>query len=296
MKELLGGLLLLVSFVAFALGVFVLIRGHLDWLRLRSRPRALAVIGAALVGVFVAGTLLPAPPPTVRAERATAATTTPEATAPTTTTVPETTTTAAPTPTTTTAQPTTTTGLTSAPPSPTRPPETTTTGAVAVAPMPQPVTYGRGDRDPFLVPIPVTDNTGASATFTLNNVRYAPVSGSGQTGELVIVDITVTGTSSAPYKFSESALVMYYLNDSNESDPAYSHQYDRLAFGPNHTEDYTPFLPPQPLRVGSVTAGQSKRGLVILRPGSVQHPYILFVASSGDSGGPADRQAQWVLP
>jgi len=134
------------------------------------------------------------------------------------------------------------------------------------------------------------DGTGATANVTLNGVRYAPVPGMGQTGQLVVLDFTVAGTSASPFQYSQDNVQMAYLNSSAESDPAYAHTSDRTAFGSKPSEDYTSFLPPDPLRIGSVTAGQQRRGLVIIRAGSVG-PYIAFLGTNG----PADRTAQWVL-
>jgi len=138
--------------------------------------------------------------------------------------------------------------------------------------------------------VPLSDGAGATATVTLNGVRYAPVPGTGQTGQLVVLDFTIIGTSTAPFHFSQNDVHLSYLNSSAEGDPAYAHSTDRTAFGSSPSEDYTPFLPPEPLRVGAVSAGQQKHGLVIIRAGS-SGPYIAFLGTNG----PADRTGQWAL-
>lgn len=57
-----GGLLVFLGLLAFVVGLVALVRGHLDWARIRSR-KAASLLGVAAFGVFVVGgQLLPSPP------------------------------------------------------------------------------------------------------------------------------------------------------------------------------------------------------------------------------------------
>lgn len=293
-----GGLILSLALAAFGFGVVALIRGHIGPLHIRSRRQAAALMAAAVVAFVLSGAILP--PMSPRSAPAVAASRTPP---------PASTSTAGPTTTPTAPAPPPTTERTVAAPAlptitsvPTITAVPTTTAAVPITPSsvaphpppqppPAPAVLGPGERDPIGAPVPLRDGTGATANVTLNGARYAPVPGATQTGQLVVLDFTVVGTSTSPFRYSEDDVQLAYLDSSAESDPAYAHSSDRTAFGPSPLEDYTPYLPPNPLRVGSVTAGQEKRGLVIMRPGSVGR-YIAFLGTKG----PADRIGQWVLP
>jgi len=269
-RAVVGGLIVILALAVFGVGVIALIRGHIAPLRIRSRGRAAALMVVAVIAIVLSGLVLPTPPrpaPTVSAISTTTMTT---------------------------AGPTTTTTVPPAPPPPTT---TTTTIPSSVGPPAPtskppsgPAVLTSGDRDPLGIPVPLRDGTGATANVTLNGVRYAPVPGASQTGQLVVLDFTVTGTSASPFQYSQDDVQLAYLNSSAESDPAYAHNSDQTAFGSSPLEDYTPFLPPDPLRSGSVSAGKQKRGLVIMRAGSTG-PYIAFLGSNG----PADRTGQWVL-
>jgi len=302
-RAVVGGLIVILALAAFGVGVIALIRGHIAPLRIRSRGRAAALMVVAVIAFVLSGLVLPTPPhpaPTVSAISTTTmttagpitTTTSPPAPPPS---IPPTTTPTAPAP------PPTTERTVSAPALPTITSVPTTTAGVPITPNsvaphpppqppPAPAVLGPGKRDPIGAPVPLRDGTGATANVTLNGVRYAPVPGASQTGQLVVLDFTVTGTSASPFQYSQNDVQLAYLNSSAESDPAYAHHSDQTAFGSSLLEDYTPFLPPDPLRSGSVSAGKQKRGLVIMRAGSTG-PYIAFLGSNG----PADRTGQWVL-
>lgn len=302
-RAVVGGLIVILALAAFGVGVIALLRGHIAPLRIRSRGRAAALMVVAVIAFVLSGLVLPTPPrpaPTVSAISTTTmttagpitTTTSPPAPPPS---IPPTTTPTAPAP------PPTTERTVAAPALPTITSVPTTTAGVPITPNsvaphpppqppPAPAVLGPGERDPIGAPVPLRDGTGATANVTLNGVRYAPVPGASQTGQLVVLDFTVTGTSASPFQYSQDDVQLAYLNSSAESDPAYAHHSDQTAFGSSLLEDYTPFLPPDPLRSGSVSAGKQKRGLVIMRAGSTG-PYIAFLGSNG----PADRTGQWVL-
>lgn len=128
----------------------------------------------------------------------------------------------------------------------------------------------------------VTDASGASATVRLNAVKYAPIDG---LTELAIVDLTYTGATAKPFSFTEDDVDFEYGTKTE----LFHHEFgDTHLYGPLPIEDYTSYG--APLRIGAVTAGQTKRGLVILRM-SPDSDYILDV--SDDST--ADPLAQWAL-
>jgi hypothetical protein len=137
--------------------------------------------------------------------------------------------------------------------------------------------------------VPVHDSSGATANIVLNGVRYAPVLGDSMGAQLIVLDVTIEGTSATAYRYTESDFQFAYLGN-NETDPAYAHTIDKLSWGASPGEDHRPFMPPAPLRIGSVSLGQQVHGLVILRAGS-RGPYVAFVGSLK----PADRMAQWQL-
>ncbi len=281
LRTIIGGLIVFVALAAFVIAVIALIRGHIAPLRIRSRRGAAGLLVTAVVAFVLSGLILPPSSsrpasPAAAASSTTQAATTSVSTATSPNHAPSTTSPAlAPIP---TASGVITTTSSVAP----RPPTST--------PVPTPAVLGPGARDPQGVPVPLSDGAGATATVTLNGVRYAPVPGTGQAGQLVVLDFTIIGTSIAPFHYSQNDVHLSYLNSSAEGDPAYAHSPDRTAFGSSPSEDYTPFLPPDPLRVGVVSAGQQKHGLVIIRAGS-SGPYIAFLGTNG----PADRIGQWAL-
>ena len=122
----------------------------------------------------------------------------------------------------------------------------------------------------------VTDDSDRSATVTLNKVRYAS-DPSGQ--QLVVVDMSISGVSSTPFNYSEQNLAFAFADTGSP----YTHHDDDHLYGPDPTADYTPYLPPNPLRVGTVTKAHTVRGLVILRMGSSRAQYVLYLAD-GNSG------------
>lgn len=282
LRTIIGGLIVLVALAAFVIAVIALIRGHIAPLRIRSRRGAAALLVTAVVAFGLSGLILPPSSPRPASPAAAASSIIQAAT------------TSVPPPTSPNHAPSTTSPA-PASPIPTASGVITTTSSVASrpptsTPVPAPAVLGPGARDPQGVSVPLSDGAGATATVTLNGVRYAPVPGTGQTGQLVVLDFTIIGTSTAPFHYSQNDVHLSYLNSSAEGDPAYAHSPDRTAFGSSPSEDYTPFLPPDPLRVGAVSAGQQKHGLVIIRAGS-SGPYIAFLGTNG----PADRTGQWAL-
>lgn len=131
-------------------------------------------------------------------------------------------------------------------------------------------------------PKSVTDSTGATAQVTLNGVRFVPRPwGSVPDAAYVLVDLTITGTSAKPFTYNESYVVSGY-NDSN------GWTVPENSWGGDPQFDYTPYLPPNPLRLGQVSAGQTVRGLVAISS-SLDTNYLIAVVDTHT----ADPFAVW---
>jgi len=109
----------------------------------------------------------------------------------------------------------------------------------------------------------------------------------GDTSTLAVVDLTLTGLSSKPFEYVETDLYFAY----SDGERSYTHNQDSNIYGPSPVEDYTPFAPLQPLRVGSVKTGVTRRGLVILRMSSDSTPYLLVLAQHSS----AEPLVRWAL-
>jgi len=134
-------------------------------------------------------------------------------------------------------------------------------------------------------PKAVADGT-ATADVILNGIRYAPNPNGDTSTELAVLDFTFTGTSTSPFAINEDHIDFVY---SDQGSP-YTHNDDGNIYGVDPTEDYTPFIPPQPLRVGQVTSGQTRQGLVILGVGT-HTPYLVQLNNNTN----ANVIAEWAL-
>lgn len=145
-------------------------------------------------------------------------------------------------------------------PSTTKPASYRTPAAAAIAGKPKPVRYPSGQ----------------TATITLNGVRYAPLPGAENDGlsELAVVDVTIKNTSAKALPYDEDQLAFGYSDAGNP----YTHSDDANVYGPALNEVYTPFMPPDPLRVGSLQPRKSVRGLVILRMSNKAAYVLIFSA------------------
>jgi hypothetical protein len=97
-----------------------------------------------------------------------------------------------------------------------------------------------------------------------------------------VVDLTLTGTSAIPFHYTED-YVTYTYGTTYAGD-------DGNITGGDPMFDFTPFLPPNPLRVGDLVNGQTVRGLVGLRM-TLDAQYVLALNDS-HSGKPL---AEWRL-
>ncbi|MCX4099237.1 hypothetical protein [Nocardia sp. alder85J] len=129
--------------------------------------------------------------------------------------------------------------------------------------------------------VTVTNKDGVSARYTLNNYRLAPERLTGS-GHKVVLDVTVTNTSSVPFSYNEENFIWTY--------PACGPIGDHVHLtGPRPDENYTSFMPPDPLRLGTLQPGESANGLVIMQAGS-KGPYCLYVDLDNNFSIP------WELP
>lgn len=130
----------------------------------------------------------------------------------------------------------------------------------------------------------VSTGPGASAQVTLDHVRYVRVPGQGS--DLVVVDVTLVGTSVRAFPYSSAAFVFGYSDDSN----LYAHTQDGNLYGPSANEDYTPYAPPGPLGDGQLRRGQSIHGLVILRVDAHSDWDLILTPTNS-----AETLAEWSL-
>ncbi len=75
-----------------------------------------------------------------------------------------------------------------------------------------------------------------------------------------VFDFTVQGVSRQAFQYGEDQILLAYP----DTPTSWEHQDNGNTFGPNPSEDYTSFVPPAPLRIGTVTVGQRVRGLVVV--------------------------------
>ena len=128
-------------------------------------------------------------------------------------------------------------------------------------------------------PKTVTEPDGSQARVTLNGVAYKPNPNGDASTMLAVVDLSFTGVSAKPFRFQETDV---YFSFSDQGSP-YTHAEDDHTYGPDPTEDYTPYGPVQPLRSGSVAMGVTRRGLIILRMGTGPTPILLVLTKHADN-------------
>ncbi|AYF78304.1 hypothetical protein D7D52_35795 [Nocardia yunnanensis] len=131
--------------------------------------------------------------------------------------------------------------------------------------------------------VTVADKDGVSAKYTLNTYRLTPdMTG---LGHKIVLDVTVTDTSSAPFEYDEDNFVWTYP----PCGPIKAGDLLPLLGGAMLNENYTSFMPPQPLRIGTLQPGESANGLVIMQAGG-QGPYCLYIDLDNHFSTP------WELP
>lgn len=126
-------------------------------------------------------------------------------------------------------------------------------------------------------PKAVTGSNGATAEITLDNVNWQ--------AEDAFVSFTITGTSATPFAYAEDHVTWAFP----DTPQAWTHDNNDNMGGDDPSADYTSVLPPDPLRVGTVVAGQSKSGQVALRDAK---PGILLYFSDASF----NDVAEWQLP
>ncbi|GAA4386040.1 hypothetical protein [Tsukamurella soli] len=123
----------------------------------------------------------------------------------------------------------------------------------------------------------VTEADAATATVALNSITWEPQDCAGALPCLV-VEVTIRGTGSKPFAYSESAVTAAYPDQ------------DDSVHGGDPTVDYTAIGKMPPLRIGTVIPGRTVHGYVAVPLGSREPEYTVQVADPGD---PTRVLASW---
>jgi hypothetical protein len=104
------------------------------------------------------------------------------------------------------------------------------------------------------VPVHANANNGATADITLNSVSWLPDTcnggGGAERNSCAVLELTFAGTSPTPFKYNESFVTAAYS----------SGPFNR--WGGSTGVNYTAINKLPPLRLGSVSAGQTAHGFV----------------------------------
>ena len=121
-------------------------------------------------------------------------------------------------------------------------------------PTPQPPPFPIGQMGS---PVHVRESSGATADVTVNSAAWFPAGCAGG-WECNVIELTITGTSAAPFKYNESYVVSGY----GGGDQPFTHSNDDHWLGGDYRVDYTKINKIPPLRTGSVANGQSAHGFI----------------------------------
>lgn len=106
-------------------------------------------------------------------------------------------------------------------------------------------------------PVHVKASSGATADVTLNSAAWFPAGCAGG-WECNVIELTITGTSAAPFKYQD----IYVVSGYGGGDQPFTHPTDDHWLGADYHVDYTKINKMPPLRTGSVTNGQSAHGFI----------------------------------
>jgi hypothetical protein len=106
-------------------------------------------------------------------------------------------------------------------------------------------------------PVHVKAANGATADVTLNSATWLPAGCAGG-WECNLIELTITGTSTAPFKFDDSYIVTGY----GGGDQPFTHPTDDHWLGGDYRVNYQKIAKLPPLRSGSVAAGQTAQGYI----------------------------------
>jgi hypothetical protein len=124
----------------------------------------------------------------------------------------------------------------------------------------------RGTADPAPPPFPIGQvgvpvharaASGATADVTLNSAAWFPQGCAGG-WECNVIELTITGTSPTPFKYSETYVVSGY----GGGDQPFTQPDDNHWLGGDYKVDYQKINKMPPLRTGSVTTGQTAHGFI----------------------------------
>lgn len=106
-------------------------------------------------------------------------------------------------------------------------------------------------------PVHVKASSGATADVTLNSAAWFPAGCAGG-WECNVIELTITGTSAAPFKYQD----IYVVSGYGGGDQPFTHPTDDHWLGADYQVNYAKINKMPPLRTGSVTNGQSAHGFI----------------------------------
>lgn len=130
------------------------------------------------------------------------------------------------------------------------------------------------------VPIHAKSSNGATADITFNGVSWP--------GGCPVVELTITGTSIQPFKYTESYVTAGY----GDGPQPWTHPEDDHRYGGNPGMNYEAANKLPPLRTGSVTARQTAHGFVGFRL-CTRHDLYVRVDDPDDV---SNHEAGWQAP
>jgi len=107
------------------------------------------------------------------------------------------------------------------------------------------------------VPVHVTASSGASADIALGSASWFPPGCAGGFA-CNVVELTITGTSATPFRYSETYVTAGYGGGAHP----WTHPDQTQRLGASTAVDYERINKLPPLRTGSVIAGQTAHGFV----------------------------------
>lgn len=138
------------------------------------------------------------------------------------------------------------------------------------------------------VPIHAKASNGATADITFNGITWFPQGAGCSNNECPVVELTIAGTSTRPFKYSESFVTVGY----GDGPQPWTHPDDDHRWGGLMDFNYQKVDKLPPLRVGSVTAGQTVHGFVGYWLGGRHDLYVRV----DDPDDVSDIEAGWQAP
>jgi hypothetical protein len=133
------------------------------------------------------------------------------------------------------------------------------------------------------VPAHAKASNGATADITFNGISWLLDSCG-----CAVVELTITGTSAQPFKYNDSFVTVGF----GDGQQPWTHPEDAHRWGANPAANYTKINKLPPLRIGSVTAGQTAHGFAAFSVGSRHDLYVRV----DDPDDVSDHEAGWQAP